>query len=111
MEVTMSVRTRGFLILLASALGGGVLFWSRSGILLKGAAEGGAIGGVLQWALTLPLIGVAVGLIELTTGLPLTRADEGWQKLPAYVKYPGALIGSVLFLWAFLWIVAKALGA
>jgi len=37
--------------------------------------------------------------------------DKLGRSYPAYVKYPGAVVGSVLFLWAFLWIVAKALGA
>jgi hypothetical protein len=106
----MGVRVRGLLVLLGSAVAGGALYFFQSGALLV-AARGGVFGEVLKWVLALPLIGVGVGLVECTTGMPINKADESWQTLPAYVKYPGALVGSVLFLWAFLWIVVKALRA
>ena len=106
----MTVRTRGFVIFLGSAVAGAALLGFRSGFLLK-AASAGLLGRVLQWLLALPLLGVAVGLLECATDMPLSRVDEGWQRLPLYVKLPAGFIGGGAFLWAFLWIVAKGLGA
>ena len=107
----MAVRTRGFLVLLASLAAGGVLFFFRSGLLVQGAAGGGLIGEVIKWGLTIPLVFAGIGLVELAGGVPFTQADEAFQRQPAYLKAPVVLVGGGLFLWAFLWVVAKALGA
>ena len=65
----------------------------------------------MKWLLMLPVLGIAVGLIELATGMPIQQVDAAWQKAPGLVKYPAAIAFSVLFLWGFLWVVVKALGA
>ena len=52
-----------------------------------------------------------VGLLEWATGTPMGEIDEGWQRLPAYANVPLGLFGGVAVIWAFLWIVARVLGA
>ena len=54
---------------------------------------------------------MGIGLIELATGRPIQQADAAWQTAPALVKYPAAIVSGGLFLWAFLWVVARSLGA
>jgi hypothetical protein len=103
----MTVRTRGLLTLVGSSIGGIALYW----FLFHFLASSDGRTRVPAYPLALPLVGVVIGMLELATGLPFTRIDEGWQKLPGYVKIPVALVGGVLLLWAFLWIVAKSLGA
>jgi hypothetical protein len=89
----MAARTRGFLIFSVSLVLGLGAYWLVFHVLSKGAAK------VLQYPLALPLFGMLVGALELTTGTPINRLDEGWQKLPAYVKAPVGLVGALLFLW------------
>ena len=107
----MSVRMLGLAKVVGCAAVGALLFWFRSGLLVQGAAGGGVLGEILKWLLTLPLIGIGIGLVELMTGLPIQQAETAWQKTPGLVKYPAAIVGGGLFLWGFLWVVAKALGA
>ena len=107
----MSIRMRGLLTTVGCIVGGSLLFWFRSGLLVQGAAGGGILGEVIKWLLALPLIGTLVGLVELVTGLPIQKADAAWQQAPGIVKYPAAVVGSLLFLWAFLWAISRALGA
>lgn len=89
----MTIRTRGLLIFLASLAGGVGAYWLVFHFLSKAWAN------VLQYPLALPLVGMLVGALESITGVPIKRLDEGWQKLPAYVKAPVGLIGGVSFLW------------
>ena len=105
----MSVRMRGLLVTIGSVLVAAAMFWFRP--LVDVAGGGGALGGALKYLMGLPVIGMGIGLVELATGLPMQQADTGWQKAPGLVKYPLAIVGSVLFLWGFLWAVSKALGA
>jgi hypothetical protein len=107
----MSVRLRGLLKMSGCAVAGIALFWFRSGLLVQGAAGGGLLGELIKWLLVLPVVGAAIGLVELATGLPIQQADTAWQKAPGLVKYPAAIVASGLFLWGFLWAVSKALGA
>ena len=107
----MSVRMLGLLKVAGCAAVGALLFWFRSGLLVQGAAGKGALGELIKWLLVLPVVGLGIGLIELATGLPIQQADTAWQKTPGLVKYPVAIVASALFLWGFLWAVAKALGA
>jgi hypothetical protein len=89
----MSTRMRGFLILSASLLATAGVVWFAFRL-----APGTR---VPAYPLALPLVGVMVGLLEWTTGVPIKHLDEAWQKWPAYVKGPVALTGSVLFLYGF----------
>jgi hypothetical protein len=50
------------------------------------------------YPLALPLVGILIGTLELITGVPIRRLDEGWQKLTGYVKAPVAIVGSLGFL-------------
>ena len=43
-------------------------------------------------------MGILIGTLELITGVPIRQLDEGWQKLPGYVKAPVAIVGSIGFL-------------
>ena len=89
----MAIRTRGLLIFLGSLVAGlgayGLIFHVLS-------AHGAQI---LQYPLALPLFGMLLGGLELVTGVPINRLDEGWQKLPGYVRAPLSLGGALLFLW------------
>ena len=105
----MSIRMFGLLKMAGSALVGAGLFWAWS-LLLAPTARAGQ-GGMVKWLLALPLVGMLIGLIEVATGLPIQQAETAWQTAPGLVKYPAAIVVSVLFLWGFLWAVAKALGA
>jgi peptidoglycan/LPS O-acetylase OafA/YrhL len=96
----MTIRTRGLLIFLGSLVAGVGAYWLVFHFLSKGLAQ------ILQYPLALPLVGMLIGALELITGVPIQRLDEGWQKLPAYVKAPVGLIGGVLFLWG----LVKVLG-
>jgi hypothetical protein len=94
----MTTRTRGLLLFVGSAVAGAVGYW----LLFPGlSARPGAFYGFRKtaaYALALPLVGGAIGLLEGTTGVPISRLDEGWQKLPAYVRGPVAVVGALLFL-------------
>ena len=89
----MTIRTRGFLIFLGSLVAGIGAYWLVFHFLSKFWAQ------VLQYPLALPLVGLLIGALELITGVPIKRLDEGWQSLPAYVKAPVGLLGGVLLLW------------
>jgi hypothetical protein len=99
-EAVMTIRVRGLLIFLASLVTGVGAYWLVFHILSKQLAQ------ILQYALALPILGMLIGGLELITGVPISRLDEGWQKLPAYVKVPVGLIGGLLFLWG----LVKVLG-
>jgi len=89
----MAIRTRGFLIFSASlALAIGA-YWLVFHLLSKSQAQ------ILQFPLALPLFGMFVGGLELVTGAPISRLNEAWKNLPAYVKAPVGLCGALLFLW------------
>jgi hypothetical protein len=105
----MGIRMRALLKVVGCALAGAGLFWLWS-LLLAPTARPGQ-GGMVKWLLALPVVGMGIGLVELATGLPIQQAETAWQAAPALVKYPAALVGGVLFLWGFLWLVFKALGA
>jgi len=89
----MTIRTRGFLIFLGSLVVGVGAYWLVFHVLTKNWAQ------ILQYPLALPLVGMLIGALELITGVSINRLDEGWQRLPAYVKAPVGLVGGVLFLW------------
>jgi len=89
----MPIRTRGFLIFLGSLVVGLGAYWLVFHVLSKGLAQ------ILQYPLALPILGMLIGALEMITGVPIQRLDEGWQKLPAYVKAPVGLVGALLFLW------------
>jgi hypothetical protein len=89
----MTIRARGFVTLFASLVVGVGAYWLVFHVLPPFWAK------VLQYPLALPLVGILIGALELITGVPINRLDEGWQKLPAYVKAPVGLIGGLLFLW------------
>ena len=89
----MTIRTRGFLIFLGSLVAGVAAYWLVFHVLSKDWAQ------ILQYPLALPLVGMLIGALEMITGVPIKRLDEGWQRLPAYVKAPVGLIGGVLILW------------
>ena len=90
----MSIRMRGLLILLGSLVVG---LGAYALVFHVGLSSG--LARIARYPLALPLFGILVGALELTTGAPINRLDEGWQKLPAYVKAPIGLIGGCLFLW------------
>ena len=89
----MTIRTRGLLILGASLVAGAAAYWLVFHVLSKTGAR------ILQYPLALPLLGILVGALELITGMPINRLDEGWQRLPVYVQAPVGLVGGALFLW------------
>jgi len=93
----MSIRLRGLLIALASLVVGVAGYWLvfRVGISKE-------LGRILQYPLALPLVGLLVGGLELVTGVPIQRLNEGWQKLPGYAQGTIGLVGGVLFLWGFI---------
>ena len=39
-----------------------------------------------------------IGALELVTGAPIGEVDQSWQRLPAYVQAPIAIVGSLGFL-------------
>ena len=92
----MTIRTRGFLIFLGSLVAGVGAYWLVFHVLTKNLAQ------ILQYPLALPLVGMFIGALELITGMPIHRLDEGWQKLPAYVKALVGLVGGILILWGFI---------
>ena len=90
----MTTRTRGCLLFLGS---GAVAFALYRFVFPIFSGPGRHH--VAAYGLALPFVGAAIGLLEWTSGLPMSRLDEGWQRLPGYVRVPVALIGSLLFLW------------
>src|SRR5262245_12063564 len=101
----MTTRTHGLMLFAGSAVAGVAGYWFLFHFLA------GASGHVRlpAYPLALPLVGTLVGLLETVTGSPIKEIDQGWQRLPVYVKVPVGLVGGVLVLWAFLWIVWKSL--
>ena len=95
----MTIRTRGLLICVGSLAAGVGAYWLVFHLLTTAWAR------MLRYPLALPLVGMLVGALELITGVPIQRLDEGWQKLPTYVKVPVGLFGG-----AFLWGLVKVLG-
>jgi ABC-type branched-subunit amino acid transport system permease subunit len=89
----MAIRTRGLLLLLGSLVAGLGAYALIFHVLTKFWAD------ALQYPLALPLVGVLVGGLEFVTGVPISRLDEGWQKVPGYVRIPLSLMGALLFLW------------
>jgi hypothetical protein len=89
----MTVRMRGFLILAGSLVAGAGVYW----LLFDFLAGAGRVR-LPAYPLALPLVGILIGTLELLTGVPIRRLDEGWQKLPGYVKAPVAIVGSLGFL-------------
>ena len=93
----MNIRLRGLLIVLASLVAGAGGYWLvfRLGISKE-------LANILQYPLALPVVGLLVGGLELVTGVPIQRLNEGWQKLPGYAQGAIGLVGGVLFLWGFI---------
>jgi ABC-type branched-subunit amino acid transport system permease subunit len=89
----MTIRARGLLLFLGSLVAGLGAYALIFRVLSKNWAD------MLQYPLALPLVGVLVGALEFVTGVPINRLDEGWQKVPVYVRAPVSLIGALLFLW------------
>ena len=89
----MAIRTRGLLIFAGSLVVGFGAYWLVFHVLSKTQAQ------IMQYPLALPLLGVLVGGLELATGVPINRLDQGWQTMPAYAKAPLGLTGALLFLW------------
>jgi ABC-type branched-subunit amino acid transport system permease subunit len=89
----MTIRTRGLLLLLGSLVAGLGAYVLIFHVLSKNVAD------MLQYPLALPLVGLLVGMLEFATGVPINRLDEGWQKVPGYVRASVSLIGAFLFLW------------
>jgi hypothetical protein len=90
----MNVRTRGLLILAGSLVAGAGVYW----LIFNVFANASHTTRVAAYPLALPLVGMAVGSLELATGVPIQRLDEGWQKIPGYVRIPVAIVGSLAFL-------------
>ena len=90
----MSTRTRGLLLF----LGNGAVAFALYRFVFP-IFSGPVRHHVAAYGLAMPFVGAAIGLLEWTSGLPMSRLDEGWQRLPGYVRVPVALIGSLLFLW------------
>lgn len=89
----MTVRARGFLTLLGSVVGGLALYWFLFHVLSSASGKTR----VRAYPLALPLIGIVIGIIELATGLPFTKVDGAWQRLPWWLQVPlGCLIGILL---------------
>ena len=89
----MTIRTRGLLLLLGSLVAGLGAYALIFHVLSKNSAD------MLRYPLALPLVGVLVGALEFGTGVPINRLDDGWQKIPGYVRVPVSLFGALLFLW------------
>lgn len=90
----MTIRMRGFLILMGSLVAGAGVYW----LIFHWLADARGPVRVAVYPLALPLVGILIGALELATGVPVRRLDEGWQKLPGYVRTPLAIIGSIGFL-------------
>ena len=89
----MTIRLRGLLVLAGSLVAGFGVYWLLFHVLADPRGTR-----FYAYPLALPLVGMAIGTMELITGVPIQRLDEGWQKLPAYVKAPLAIVGSLGFL-------------
>jgi hypothetical protein len=89
----MTVRWRGFVILLGSLVAGAGVYWLLFHVLADPRGTR-----FYAYPLALPLVGIAIGTLELMTGVPIRRLDEGWQKLPGYIRAPLAIVGSLGFL-------------
>ncbi len=92
----MTIRIRGLLIVAGSLVAGAGVYWLIFHVLGNARAPVR----VAAYPLALPLLGTMVGTLELITGVPIRNLDQGWQKLPGYVRVPLALVGSVAFLVA-----------
>jgi hypothetical protein len=103
----MTIRTRGFLTFLASAIAGVAGYW----LLFHFLSGAQASVRLPAYPLALPIVGVIIGLLEWITGLPIRKIDEGWQRFPMYVQVPVGLIGAVVVIWTFVWIVVMSVGA
>lgn len=90
----MTVRMRGFLILAGSLVAGAGVYW----LLFHFLADAHGRVRLPVYPLALPLVGLVIGSLEWMTGVPIRRLDEGWQKLPGYVRAPVAIVGSLGFL-------------
>jgi hypothetical protein len=106
-ELGMTIRTRGSLRFVGSVLGGVVLYW----LLFHFVVTGTRRVHVPAYPLALPIVFGVIGLLEMVTGTPISQLDQAWQRLHVLLKIPVALVGGGLLLWAFLWIVARSLGA
>ena len=89
----MTIRTRGLLLLLGSLVAGLGAYALIFHVLSKDGAD------ILKYPLALPIVSVLVGTLEFTTGVPISRLDQGWQKIPGYVRIPVSLFGALLLLW------------
>ncbi len=89
----MTVRMRGLRTVLGSGIVGLGLYWLLFHFVPK------ATGSIrLPGAIALPLVGVVVGLVELATGLPFTRVDQAWTRLPRWIQVPLGFVISVALL-------------
>lgn len=103
----MTTRIRGFRLFALSVVGGTALYWLLFHFYVTGTQRVHVPTGPLAF----PIVLAVLGLLQWITGLEIRQIDQAWQRLPGYLKIPAFLVGSILFLWGFLWIVAKSLGA
>src|SRR5262249_9766014 len=73
-EVSMTIRMRGLLILMGSLVAGAGVYWFIFHVL----ADAHGPVRVATYPLALPLVGILIGTLELATGVPIRRLDEGW---------------------------------
>ena len=96
----MSVRARGLWLFMGCTVAAAAAFWLVFPLLSDDWKK------AFAYSFALPVVGAVIGLLELATGSPIQKIDEGWQRVPGYVRIPTALIGSV----AVLWVLIKILG-
>src|SRR5262245_55415443 len=102
---TSNARLHGLVVFVVSLVAGLGAYWFLFHFL-----PGTGTARLPAYPLALPLAGLMVGALEMLTGAPIAKIDQGWQRLPVYVQAPVALFGGIAFIYGLVKLVILGRG-